>query len=146
MRFPFFCLVVLVLALLSAGCAQTLSPGGKSPDGSSVPGGPARTMPAEQATSPGLLPKYQPGDIIDSTTNIDKMPHFMILGYNTTTREYTYDIVFRKTDGKWYRNFPQPLSIPAAYAEMKAPYLLTHIPVSDLSSVYPTREEYAKTL
>jgi hypothetical protein len=74
------------------------------------------------------------------------MPHFMILGYNTTTREYTYDIVFRKADGKWYRNFPQPLSIPSAYAEMKAPYLLAHIPVGDLSNLYPTREEYMKTL
>jgi hypothetical protein len=146
MRFPVFCAVVLLLVLLSVGCVQTHPPGEKSPVDVSVPGGPVQTMSAGTVPSPGLPPKYQAGDIIDPTTNIDKMPHFMILGYNIPTREYTYDIVFRNADGKWYRNFPQPLSIPAHYAEMKAPYLLARIPVTDLFNLYPTREDYMKTL
>jgi hypothetical protein len=146
MRPRFFLAVVLVCVLLSAGCLQAHSPGEKTPANLPVSVGSVQSVTSGPATSPELLPRYQPGDIIDQTTDIDRMPHFIILGYNTTTREYQYDIVFRSADRKWYRNYPQPLSLPAAYVEKKAPYLLAHIPVTDLSSLYPSREDYAKTL
>lgn len=133
---------ILMCALLITGCVQTNSPvGEKTP----VLVTSSNDTPLPVITTE-IIPQFRPGDIIDSTQNLDRVPHLIILDYNNTTRQYQYDIIFRNVNKSWgYRLYPETRWVSVGFFEKNETYLLTHINITDIETRFPSKEIFEKT-
>lgn len=142
MRNVFFIVGLLMCTLLISGCVQPNSP--------VVEKTPIVVLTSQETpiptTSPAIVPRYHTGDVVDGTQNIDRTPHLIILDYNKTSGEYDYDIIFRNANKTWgYRIYPEHRYMPVAEFEKNASYLLKHINMTDLATLFPSKEIFEKT-
>jgi len=149
MRVVFVFTGILLCTLLIVGCVQTNIPVEEK--------NPARVTTLQDTprvqnitplptTSPAIVPQYQQGDIIDSTRNIDRVPHLIILDFNNTTGQYQYDIIFRNENKSWgYRIYPEPRWVSVGFFEKNETYLGTHINITNLETWFPSKEIFERT-
>lgn len=97
-------------------------------------------------TTLNIIPRYQQGDIIDFSPNIDKVPHLIILDYNNKTGQYQFDRIFRNENRSWgYRLYPEPQWNNMESIEKNHTYLIDHINLTGLETRFQSREIFEKT-
>lgn len=151
MRAIFFFSLILISTLLVVGCVQVQTSSIAEKKNTIIVIIPQSTSGVPNATQlpaahPGIIPRYQTGDIIDFSQNIDKVPHLVILDYNNKTDKYQYDIIFRNDNKSWgYRLYPEPRWDSVESVEKNESYLITHINITDLEIRFQNREIFEKT-
>lgn len=121
-RFGILFFVLLVIALLSAGCSEESSSAVTTP----VP-----------TTAPAV--KYSAGDIIATTSSAGDSQLYVITGYDAVKNEYERAWIYRNADGSW-GHFIDSTKERAPRSIVEKVYTVTvdHVTVSTIPVVTPT--------